>query len=127
MGTIKKKIAGKYDWENTELVTYDKPTVKGVSKRILIGQREQAPDFAMRYFEVQPGGNSALESHPAIHEVFILRGRGRVLMGEDFHEISEGDVVYIAPNERHEFLAATDQPLGFICIAAVSAQKPNGA
>jgi hypothetical protein len=31
MGVIHKKLAGKYEWENTDVVTYDKPTVKGVS------------------------------------------------------------------------------------------------
>jgi quercetin dioxygenase-like cupin family protein len=117
MGVIHRKKPGQYDWEDVDIVTYDKPTVKGVSKRVLIGRKENAPGIAMRYFEVQPGGNSALESHPEIHEVFVLKGKGRVLMGEEFFDIHEGDVVYIEPNERHEFLAGPDEALGFICVA----------
>ena len=102
MGVIHRKLPGKYEWENTDLVTYDKPTVKGVSKRVLIGPKDGAQGFAMRYFEVQPGGNSAFEHHPEIHQVYVLRGRGRVLLGAEWHDIAEGDVVYIEPEEQHQ-------------------------
>jgi len=117
MGVIHRKLAGKYDWENTDVVTYDKPTVKGVSKRVLIGPKDGAQGFAMRYFEVQPGGMSAFEHHPEIHQVYVLRGRGRVLLGSEWHDIVEGDVVYIGPDEQHQLRAAADELLGFICVA----------
>jgi len=117
MGVIHKKLPGKYEWEDTDLVTYDKPTVKGVSKRVLVGPKDGAEGFAMRYFEVQPGGNSAFEHHPEIHQVYVLRGRGRVLLGATWHDIVEGDVIYIEPEEQHQLQAAPDAPLGFICVA----------
>jgi len=117
MGSIHRKMPGKYDWENTDFVTYDKPTVKGVSKRVLIGPKDGAQGMAMRYFEVQPGGNTAFEHHPEIHQVYVLRGRGKVLIGTEWHEIVEGDVIYIGPEEQHQLKAAPDAPLGFICVA----------
>ncbi len=117
MGVIHKKLPGKYEWEGVDVVTYDKPTVKGVSKRVLIGPKEGAEGFAMRYFEVQPGGNSAFEHHPEIHQVFVVRGRGKVLIGTEYYDITEGDVVYIGPNEQHELRAGSDEPLGFVCVA----------
>jgi S-methyl-1-thioxylulose 5-phosphate methylthiotransferase len=117
MGVIHKKLPGKYEWENVDVVTYDKPTVKGVSKRVLIGPKDGAEGFAMRYFEVQPGGNSAFEQHLEIHQVFVVRGRGKVLIGDEYHDITEGDVVYIGPNEQHELRAGPDEPLGFVCVA----------
>lgn len=117
MGVIHRKKPGVYDWEDTVLVTYDKPSVRGVTKRVLIGRRENAPGFAMRYFEVRPGGSSSLESHPEIHEVFILHGSGKVLMGDTHYPLNQGDVVYIEPNEQHQFLASENEALGFICVA----------
>ena len=117
MGAIHRKIAGKYEWENTDLVTYDNPTVKGVSKRVLIGPKDGAHGMAMRYFEVQPGGNSAFEHHPEIHQVYVLQGKGQVLLGTEWHEIAEGDVIYIAPEEQHQLRAAADTSLGFVCVA----------
>ncbi len=117
MGVVRKKKAGTWDWEGAEVVTYEGTTVKGVSKRVLIGPKDGAEGFAMRYFEVQPGGNTSFEHHPHIHQVFVVRGRGRVLIGDQYHEISEGDVVYIGPDEQHVLHAAPDEALGFICVA----------
>ena len=117
MGVIHRKIPGKYDWEGVEVITYDKPTVRGASKRVLIGPRDGAEGFALRYFELQPGGNSAFEKHPEIHQVYILRGRGKVLLGDTYHDVAEGDVIFIAPNEQHELRAAPDECLGFLCAA----------
>ncbi len=117
MGVIHRKLVGRYEWEGVETVSYDKPTVKGVSKRVLIGPKDGAQGFYMRYFEVQPGGNSAFEHHPEVHEVFVVRGRGQVLLGKEYHDIAQGDVVYIEPNEQHELRAAPDETLGFICVA----------
>ncbi len=117
VGVVRRKIEGQWDWDGADLVTYDKPTVRGVSKRVLIGPKDGAEGFAMRYFEVRPGGNTAFEHHPGIHEVFVVRGRGTVLLGDTWHDITAGDAVYIGPDEQHQLKAATDEPLGFICVA----------
>jgi quercetin dioxygenase-like cupin family protein len=117
MGVVHKKKPGAYDWEGIDIVSLDKPGVKDISKRILVGPNEQAPGIAMRYFEVQPGGHSPDESHPEIHEVIVLKGSGQVFLDGEYHDIVEGDVVYVGPNERHQFLAAPDEGMGFICVA----------
>ncbi len=114
MGVVRRKIPGVQDWEGADLVTYDKPTVRGVSKRVLIGPKDGAEGFFLRYFEVQPGGHSAHEQHPEVHQVFVAKGRGRVLIGDTWHPIAEGDVVFIGPNELHQLCAAPDELLGFL-------------
>jgi quercetin dioxygenase-like cupin family protein len=119
MGAVKKQLKPDYDWENCTLVEYgDSDTVKGISKRILIGEEDGATDFFVRYFNVQPGGNSVYEHHPWVHEVFILRGRGTVLLGDTWHDVEEGDVVFIGTDEQHQLKAAPDEYLGFLCVAA---------
>jgi quercetin dioxygenase-like cupin family protein len=119
MSIVKKRLAPDYEWESCELVTYsDSPTVKGITKRVLIGPADGAEGFAMRYFEVRPGGNSLLEHHPWIHQVFVVRGRGAVLIGDEWHEIAEGDVIFIGPDDQHQLKAAPDELLGFLCVAA---------
>jgi len=117
MGVIHKKVHGKYDWEGVKLVTYDHPSVRNVTKRVLIGPKDGAEGFALRYFEVQPGGNSAFEHHPEIHQVFVLHGQGQVLIGETWYDIAEGDVIYIGPEEQHQLKAGPKVPLGFLCVA----------
>jgi quercetin dioxygenase-like cupin family protein len=39
-----------------------------------------------------------------------------VLLGEDWHEIREGDSVFIAGEETHRLAASPDRPLGFVCV-----------
>ncbi|MFM8613834.1 MAG: cupin domain-containing protein, partial [Alphaproteobacteria bacterium] len=78
-----------------------------------------------RYFEVQPGGHSTLERHEHIHWVLILRGRGACLVGDKITDIAEHDLVEIAPLQWHQFRAAEDAPLGFLCLVAAERDRPQ--
>ena len=84
--------------------------------RRLIGPAEGAPNFAVRYFEVQPGGCTSLDQHDHDHGVLVLRGRGEVLLGQQVTELSFGDAVYVSPREVHQFRCIGDEPLGFLCV-----------
>ena len=44
--------------------------------RWLITEDIGAINFAMRLFEMEPGGYSPLHSHPWEHEVYVLSGSG---------------------------------------------------
>ncbi|MEE8391395.1 MAG: cupin domain-containing protein [Anaerolineae bacterium] len=116
MGIV-HRYKGQFDWEGVSLARYppDKE-MQGVSVRWLIGPAEMAPNFALRYFEIEPGGWSSLDRHTHDHGVVILRGRGQVLLGEETFEISFGDVVYIPPHEAHQFKNIGDEALGFLCV-----------
>jgi mannose-6-phosphate isomerase-like protein (cupin superfamily) len=78
-----------------------------------------------RYFEVQPGGHSTLERHQHIHWVLILRGRGACLVGDAITDIAEHDLVEIQPMQWHQFRAAEDAPLGFLCLVAADRDRPQ--
>ena len=41
--------------------------MKGVSVRWLIGPAEEAANFALRYFEIEPGGWSSVDHHDHDH------------------------------------------------------------
>lgn len=118
MGAIHKfrGDAGSFNWDGIIPKGYDSKDIKGVTVRWLISRDERAPHFAMRYFEVEPGGWTVLHLHSHDHGVIILRGKGKVLLGKKEAEISFGDVVYIPPNEIHQFKNAGDEPFGFICV-----------
>ena len=85
-------------------------------KHELIGEAEGASQYRMRYFEVPAGGRTARERHPHDHGVMIVAGRARVTLGSETHEVSEGDVVYVAADELHCFEALGDHELGFVCV-----------
>jgi len=72
--------------------------------------------YSVRWFEVPPGETSTLERHGHDHSVVIQRGRARVTLETETHELGPGDVVYVAPGELHAFAAIGDEPLAFICV-----------
>jgi quercetin dioxygenase-like cupin family protein len=115
MGVIHRRAAGA-GWEGVESQAYDDASLAGVRKHELIGESEGARHYRFRYFEVPPGGRTARERHAHDHGVMIVRGRARVTLGEETHELSAGDVVYVAGDELHCFEALGDVPLEFVCV-----------
>ena len=78
----------------------------------------------MRYFEVAAGGHSSFECHEHQHAVMVIRGNGTVRLGERWEDIGFGDVVYVEANDPHQFRAADDEALGFICVVSSERDRP---
>lgn len=93
----------------------------GCSVRWLLGERDAAPNFAMRQFEVAPGGYTPRHSHPYEHEVFVLEGEGVVFENNQPHSLKAGDVVLVKPDEVHQFRNTGGSPLKFLCLVPNSA------
>ena len=92
---------------------------EGASKlkvRWLITKDLGAPNFAMRLFEMETGGYSPLHSHPWEHEVFIIEGEGTVVSEKGEKKIGAGDVVFVPPNEQHQFKNNGKKTLKFLCL-----------
>ena len=114
-----------FGWENVPVLSYKEGgPYKDVTRQILFEGAESLP-VQWRYFEVQPGGHSTLERHEHIHWVLILRGRGACLVGDEITDIAEHDLVEIAPMQWHQFRAAEDAPLGFLCLVAAERDRPQ--
>ncbi|MFW9956273.1 MAG: cupin domain-containing protein, partial [Candidatus Thorarchaeota archaeon] len=47
--------------------------------RWLVGRNTGAKTYAMRHFEIKPGGIIPLHSHEEEHEIFVLEGKAKVL------------------------------------------------
>lgn len=86
------------------------------SVRWLVGQEDQAPTFAMRKFKVEPGGYTPRHSHPYEHEVYVLAGEGVVFEGDEKHSLAPGSVVFVKPDEVHQFRNTGETPLEFLCM-----------
>lgn len=97
----------------------------GCQVRWLLDETQGAPNFAMREYEVAPGGYTPRHSHAYEHEVFVLEGQGTVLEGDVEHQLSAGDFVLVAPNELHQFRNTGQAPFKFLCLVPNSSgQKP---
>lgn len=118
--------AGDYRWDAVERLRYKQDgsaPFKDVTRQVLFSQPDQASE--LRYFEVAPGGHSTLERHAHTHAVLILRGRGTVRLGETVQPIGERDLVTVEPMTWHQFHAAPDCALGFLCLVSRERDKPQ--
>lgn len=94
--------------------------VKGASMAIMAGREHGAPTFSMRHFRVEPGGHTPRHRHDYEHEVFVVSGRGEVLLGGDYRPIRGGDVILVPADEEHQFRAAAEgEGIRFLCVVPV--------
>lgn len=119
MGVIHKLIGDKdgFDWAEVPVQSYDSLEGGKILGRELVGEQEGARYFAIRYFEVQPRERTTVDQHPYDHGVIILRGEAKALLDERTYEVKFGDVMYISPNQRHQFKNTGDIPFGFISVS----------
>lgn len=110
MGIVRRREEG-WSWDGAAARDY----ASGAARRLLIGPGDGAREVELRYFEIPPGGASALERHPHEHAVLILHGEAEVLLGDEVHPAGPGDAVFVAGDERHQFRARGEAPLGFVC------------
>ena len=92
------------------------PGFKGIKVRWLITKEDGAENFAMRYFEIEPGGHSAYHSHTWEHETFILEGDCLVKCGNKEKRATSGYVIFIPPNTPHNFKNVGKKTLKFLCL-----------
>ena len=97
----------------------DMDGVKGIAMSVMVGREDGAPNFALRHFEVEPGGHSPRHSHDYEHEVFIVDGEGEVLLEGEFRPIRKGDVIYVPADQEHQFRAAA-AGMQFLCLVPVT-------
>jgi len=88
----------------------------GVRVRWLISNKDGAENFAMRCFEVDPGGQTPRHSHDWEHESFILSGEGIVFCEGKEQKVSQGYVIFIPPRAEHYFKNTGKKKMVFLCL-----------
>lgn len=88
---------------------------EGTSRSILIGS-EDAPNFALRRFVMQPGGGMPQHTNTVEHEQYILSGAAEVGIGEKVYSVKQGDVVFIPEGVPHWYKADAEAGFEFLCM-----------
>ena len=101
---------------NVDQKPVEMPGANGCHVRWLIGKEDDAPNFAMREFQVDPGGHTPRHHHPYEHEVYVVEGQGIIFEGDQAHTIKAGDVILVQPDEVHQFKNESDAPFKFLCL-----------
>ncbi len=84
--------------------------------RWMIAQKDGAPNFALRMFEVEAGGNTPYHKHAWEHEVFVLEGEGEFVTERGSQKFGTWDTIYVDPNMYHQFKNVGDSMMRFLCI-----------
>ena len=104
-----------FQYTDVEAEKVPEPAVD-VKVRWLITRETGAPNFAMRLFEMGPGGSTPRHTHPWEHEVFILSGAGVVTSEEGDKPFKPWDVVFVPPDEEHQFRNTGNEVVKFLCL-----------
>ena len=121
-----RKHSGDFRWQRVDVLAYKDEGAapfKDVTRQVLFEGRELPAQ--LRYFEVAPGGYTTLERHEHVHAVMVIRGKGQVLVGDKASDIGLHDLVNVPPMTWHQFHAAKDEPLGFLCLVAADRDRPQ--
>ncbi len=92
---------------------------KGVTVRWLVSGKDSAPNFAMRLFEVKPGGHTPFHQHDFEHEVYVLEGNGIIKKEDSEDSFREGDFFFVPSMEWHDFRNDGEGKLKFLCMVPI--------
>ncbi|MFW9786897.1 MAG: cupin domain-containing protein [Candidatus Thorarchaeota archaeon] len=105
------------NFNEREETPVDMADSKDVYMRWLVGRRTGAKTYAMRLFEIKPGGIIPLHTHPEEHEIFILEGEAKVLGGNEGLVAKKDDVVFVPSDLPHGYdNTQGTKSFRFICV-----------
>ncbi len=93
--------------------------VLDVVKRVLVSPAEGWDGWVMRLFEVAPGGHTPRHSHDWPHINFVASGAGELFLDGSIHALAAGSYAYVPGGHEHQFRAAGEETLSFVCIVPV--------
>ena len=82
--------------------------------QVLLGA-DDAPHFAMRRFRMEDGGGMPLHTNQVEHEQYVLRGRARIVLGDETVEVGVDDVLLIPAGLPHSY-EVIEAPFEFLCL-----------
>lgn len=124
--SLVRRHDGTFHWEGVDVLAYKEEGAapfKDVTRQVLFD--DAAMKAQLRYFEVGPGGHTTLERHEHVHNVMVIRGSGTCLVGEEVLPIAQNDLVSVPPMTWHQFRAAPESPLGFLCLVNQDRDRPQ--
>ena len=101
---------------DVEATHFDRPDIKGVAARVVIGKNDGAPNFWMRVFALSPGGHTPKHAHDWEHEMFVHAGEGEIYGDGRWHPVQSGNVVFIPGQEEHQIRNPGQNSLIIVCL-----------
>ena len=93
----------------------DDENMKDVKYYPMLTAGDGTPNFAMRLFEIGPEGYTPRHQHSWEHEVYIIRGDGYAVKGEEKIKVEKDSFIFVEPSELHQ-LQAGKNGMAIICV-----------
>lgn len=93
----------------------DGKEVSGIKFYPMLTQKDGAPNFAMRLFEIEPSGHTPKHTHTWEHEVVITSGSGYALKENEMIPIEKNDFIFVPQGLLHQFVAG-DRGMSMVCV-----------
>jgi quercetin dioxygenase-like cupin family protein len=90
--------------------------------QVLLGPEDGASNFLMRRFVMGAGGGMPKHTNTVEHEQYVLAGRAHVTVGDEVHEVTVGDVLYIPAGAPHRY-EVLEGPFEFLCLVPNSPDR----
>lgn len=101
-----------------ELELHEVAAGTATQTQVLVGEDDGAPNFAMRRFVMGAGGGMPFHTNAVEHEQYVLRGRARVRIGDEVHDVKANDAVYIPAGTPHSY-EVIEAPFEFLCVVPI--------
>lgn len=88
---------------------------KSTFRQILISSNE-APNFALRKFIIEPYGSMPMHTNLVEHEQYILKGSAEITIDGKIFIVEKDNIVFIPANVPHSYKTIGDKPFEFLCI-----------
>jgi mannose-6-phosphate isomerase-like protein (cupin superfamily) len=74
-------------------------------------------DLTVTWVDVEPGSRQLPHSHPPQQVYLIVRGTGRMQVGDERREVRAGDLVFIPPGATHGIENTGGETLSYLSAA----------
>jgi mannose-6-phosphate isomerase-like protein (cupin superfamily) len=96
-------------------ITKDGSEIRSILDRTNSGATRQSLAEAT----LPPGTATDAHRHPRTEEIYyLLRGAGRMTVGQETRPVGPGDGILIPPGTRHQIQNMGPEPLVFLCCCA---------
>jgi quercetin dioxygenase-like cupin family protein len=103
-------------FSQVELKPVDVEGAEGTFIRWLIAEKDGAPNFAMRLFEIEHEGHTPYHKHAWEHVIYCLEGNGILVFEGNEYPFKADDSMYIDPEKMHQFRNVGEGKLKFLCM-----------
>ena len=87
----------------------------GVTRKMLLS-RSETPNFEMRCFTIQPGGEMPRHTNVVEHEQFVISGRARIGIADEEFDVQYGSIILIPANVPHWYRNTGTEVFQFLCL-----------